>query len=440
MADTDLVVRGVGADEAGKVSVSPLRRRGRRDRPRVLIMVENLPLARDRRLGKQVRSLVRNGFDVTVVCRRNAGNRAVAAVDLVEYPAPRDASSKWGFVGEYGYSWLMAALAFLRVAARPGFDVLQLCGPPDIYFPFALLAKALGKPTVYDQRDPSPELYAARYGTEAGLMPRLLRLLESASYRSADHVVTVNETLEKLARTRGGVPADRVTIVRNGPELVATSDRPPAPELRNGRAHLCCWAGAMGSQDRLDLGVRSVHHLVRGEGRTDCQFAFLGDGEAQEEAMTLSRELGVEDWVSFPGFLSQDDVFTYLATADVGIDPGLDQTVSPVKAFEYMAFGLPIVAFDLRETRALAADAARYAAPGDVEGFAGLISDLLDDPEARGRLGRAGRHRVEAFLAWDHQEPLYIGAFDRVLGRRGAGGSGRVAVQQVSQAAADQRG
>jgi glycosyltransferase involved in cell wall biosynthesis len=110
------------------------------------------------------------------------------------------------------------------------------------------------------------------------------------------------------------------------------------------------------------------------------------------------------------------------------------------EVFEYMAFGLPIVAFDLRETRALAADAACYAPPGDVEGFAGLISDLLDDPAARGRLGRAGRHRVQAFLAWDHQEPLYIGVFDRVLGRRGGGGSGRVAVQQSSQAAADQRG
>lgn len=395
-----------------------MKLRPRRDRPRVLIMVENLSLARDRRLGKQVRTLVGAEFDVTVVCRSDPGNRAVAEVHVIEYRAPRDAASKLGFVREYGYSWLMAALAFVRVVARPGFDVLQLCGPPDIYFPFALLARALGKPTVYDQRDPSPELYAARYGDHAGWVPRILRVLEAASYRSAHHVVTVNGTLEDLARTRGGVPADRVTVVRNGPVLAAASGRPTRPELRNGRAHLCCWIGAMGPQDRLDLGVRAVHHLVHVQGRTDCQFAFVGDGEAQDGAMRLTRELRVEDWVSFPGFLPTDAVFTYLATADVGIDPALDDMVSPVKAFEYMAFGLPIVAFDLREVRALADEAARYAPPGEVEHFAGLISDLLDDPAARRQLGRIGRRRVEESLAWEHQELVYVGVFDQLLGRR----------------------
>jgi glycosyltransferase involved in cell wall biosynthesis len=95
--------------------------------------------------------------------------------------------------------------------------------------------------------------------------------------------------------------------------------------------------------------------------------------------------------------------------------------VSPVKAFEYMAFGLPIVAFDLREMRELADEAAHYAPPGDTERFASLISDLLDDPEGRRRLGRTGRRRVEEFLAWDHQEPLYVGVFDRVLHRHGDG-------------------
>ena len=391
--------------------------RSHRERPRVLILVENIPLARDRRLGKQVGTLRGAGFAVTVCCRRDPGNRA-PGVDVIDYPAPRDAASKLGFVREYGYSWLMAALACVRVAVRPGFDVLQVCGPPDIYFPFALLARLLGKPTVYDQRDPSPELYMARYGDHAGVVLRILRLLEAASYRSADHVVTVNSSLESLARTRGGVPADRVTVVRNGPVLAATAPRPPRPELRNGRAHLCCWIGAMGPQDRLDLGLRVAHHLVHKEGRADCQFAFVGDGEAQVDAVRLAGELDLGDWVSFPGFLPQEAAFAYLATADVGIDPGLDDLVSPVKAFEYMAFGLPIVAFDLREVRALAGEAARYAPPGDVARFADLIGELLDDPAARERLGRTGRRRVEESLAWDHQEPRYLDVFDRVLRAR----------------------
>jgi glycosyltransferase involved in cell wall biosynthesis len=389
--------------------------RSRRSRPRVLVMVENLPLTRDRRLEKQVRTLVDARYDVTVICRSDPGSRVIAGVDVVEYPAPRDAVSRLGFVLEYGYSWLMAALAFLGIAVRPGFDALQVCGPPDIYFPFGLLARALGKPTVYDQRDLSPELYETRYGHDGGLMHRVLRVLEVASYRCADHVITVNGTLERMARTRGGVPTARVSVVMNGPVLADVGARPPSPQLRNGRAHLCCWVGAMGPQDHLELAVQAVHHLVRQKGRTDCYFAFVGDGEARADAMRLAARLGVEEWVSFPGFFELERVYEYLSTADLGIDPGLDDTVSPVKAMEYMAFGLPFVAFDLREVRLLAEHAALYAPPGDVAGFAGLISDLLDDPVARRELGSAGSRRVADTLAWEHQGPRYVGVFDQLL-------------------------
>ncbi|MEX5718526.1 glycosyltransferase [Geodermatophilus maliterrae] len=406
----------------------------------MLVIVENLPLARDRRLGKQTGALVAAGYDVTVVCRSDPGNRALAGVDVAEYAAPRDATSKFGFVREYGYSWLRAALAFLRVAVRPGFDVLQLCGPPDIYFPLGLLARALGKPTVYDQRDPSPELYATRYGSGGGTVHRILLALEAATYRSADHVVTVNGTLERLAHTRGGVPGDRVTIVGNGPVLAATSNRTPRPELRNGRAHLCCWAGVMGPQDRLDLAVRAVSHLVHETGRTDCHFAFVGDGEARADAVHLARELGVAEWVSFPGFLPSEGVYTYLATADVGIEPGVDPTVSPVKVMEYMSFGLPLVAFDVLEARLLARAAALYAAPGDVAGFADRISRLLDDPVARRRMGAAGRSRVEETLAWDHQAPAYLAVFDRLLHPDGMRGGRRPLRPRTGTAARPARG
>ena len=392
--------------------------RARRDRPRVLVLVENQPLAWDERLGKQVRTLVTAGYDVTVVCRQDPGNRIFPGVDVVDYAPPRDATSKWGFVREYGYSWVMAAQAFLRVAVSPGFDVLQVCGAPDIYFPFGLVTRMLGKPVVYDQRDSSPELYAARYGHGRGLMPMLLRLLEAATYRSANHVVTVNGSLQRFASTRGHVPADRVTVVMNGPVMATISSASPRPELRRGRAHLCCWVGAMGPQDHLELGVRAVHHLVHRAGRTDCSFAFVGDGEARADAVHLASELRVEDWVSFPGFLPQPEAYTYIATADLGIDPGLDDTVSPVKAMEYMAMSVPFVAFDLREVRLLAGDAARYAPPGDVERFADLVGELLDDPVARSDMGRAGRRRVEECLDWDHQAPLYVGVFDRLLGHR----------------------
>ena len=388
-------------------------------RPRVLIVVENLPLARDVRVGKQVRSLVAAGYGVSVICRRAPGNRSFPGVEVYDYPAPEDAASKLGFVREYGYSWVMTAVSAVRAALTSGFDVLQVCGPPDIFFPISMACRVLGRPVVFDQRDPSPELYAARYGRAGGPVHGALRLLEAATYRSADHVIAVNETMRRIAMDRGRVPEGSVTVVLNGPVLAETRSAEARPEARRGRRHLCCWMGAMGPQDRLDLALQAIHHLVHVEGRTDCQFVFVGDGEAQADAVRLSEALDVTEWTTFTGYLKPREVFQYVATADVGIEPILDPTVSPVKAMEFMAFGVPFVAFDLVEPRRTGGEAALYATPGDVVHFAKQISRLLDDADLRRDLGSIGRRRVAEELAWDRQEREYLGVFERVLaGRR----------------------
>ena len=73
------------------------------------------------------------------------------------------------------------------------------------------------------------------------------------------------------------------------------------------------------------------------------------------------------------------------------------------KTMEYMAFELPVVAFDLRETRVSAADAAVYVTPNDVREYAKAIVALMDDEARRTQMGKRGRVRVEQELAWPHQ-------------------------------------
>lgn len=82
---------------------------------------------------------------------------------------------------------------------------------------------------------------------------------------------------------------------------------------------------------------------------------------------------------------------------------------------EYMAFGLPVVAFDLHESRVSAQDAAVFVDSGDVAAFAGAMADLLDDPDRRQRMGRAGLGRMATELSWPHQEPGYVAVFERLL-------------------------
>jgi glycosyltransferase involved in cell wall biosynthesis len=383
----------------------------------VLLVVENVALARDHRLQKQASSLRAHGHRVTVICRGDPGNHRFPGIGLHAYRAPADGVSKLGFVREYGYSFAMAALLTAKVFLTDRFDAVQVSGTPDIYFAFAAPFRLLGRPFVLDQRDLSPELYALRYRRRDGAAYRVLCWLERRSYRAADQVITVNSALAKAAYARGGLAPGTVTVVGNGPRLASTHRRPPRPGLKGGKPFLCCWLGLMGPQDRLDVALRAIAHLIHVIGRTDCHFAFVGDGESREPAERLAAQLGIGGWVSFPGWADQEAAFTYLSTADLGLEPNLEEIVSPVKGMEYMAFGLPFVAFDLAETRALAGGAAVYAPPGDVPRFAALIDELLGDPGRRRELGRAGRRLIEERLAWDRQEQAYLGVYDQLLAR-----------------------
>ena len=87
------------------------------------------------------------------------------------------------------------------------------------------------------------------------------------------------------------------------------------------------------------------------------------------------------------------------------------------KTMEYMAFGLPVVAFDLKETRVSAGPAATYVPSGDVAAYARAIVELLDDDNKRKGMGRAGRLRIEEGLGWSYQRDAYIGVFDALVGR-----------------------
>jgi glycosyltransferase involved in cell wall biosynthesis len=331
---------------------------------------------------------------------------------VFEHRPPAQAAGALGYAREYLVSFCRASALVCRLRLRGRIDVLQVCQPPDIYFPLCWLMRWLGGRIVVDQRDLMPELLAARYERPPRTMMRILGWLERRTQRVAHHTLCVNEYLRERLVDAGAAP-DHVSIVRNGPVLAHVRRAAADPALKGPHRFLVCWAGKMGKQDRVDLVVRAAEYVVRELGRDDCGFALLGDGECVDELRELTDRLGLQSWVTFPGWLPEDRVFSYFATADLGLDASLQVEVSPVKAMEYMAFGLPLVCFDLQETRRIAVDAASFVEPADIGALARALVALLDDPEARSRLGRVGRERVRDELAWERQTPVYLDAIER---------------------------
>jgi glycosyltransferase involved in cell wall biosynthesis len=357
---------------------------------------------------------------VSVVTRRDPANerfRSVPGLTLLEYAPPTERGGAAGYLWEYLGAFWWAALLSARTRVRGRVDVVQLCQPPDVYFPLAWLLRRLGAAVVVDQRDLMPELFAARYGGEHRRVDAALRWLERRTQRAADYAIGVNDYLRDRLVGAGAEP-DRTAVLRNGPLLSSVADIGADHSLLAGARFLCCWEGKMGRQDRVDLLIDVIAELVQVRGRHDCRFVLLGDGECLEALRADVARRGLDRWVALPGWLPERELYTYLASADLGLDTSLQREVSPVKAMEYMAFGLPVVAFDLPETAALVSGAGVLVPPGDLRGFADAIEALLADASGAAALGREGRQRIGANLCWERQAEIYISVIDHAAGLR----------------------
>ena len=398
---------------------------------RVLIIVQNLPVPFDRRVWLECHALNQAGYRVAVVCPKGKDDpdyQVIDGVELYKYRPYAPGGSKLSFAGEYAYSFAATTWKALLARARGGvlrgrFAVIQACNPPDIFWPLAMAFKALERAKfVFDHHDLCPELFESRFGGRS-LPYKGLRFLERRTHRTADHVISTNESYRQIAISRSGrSPAD-VTVVRTGPDLGKLKRGEPDESQRRGRRYLAAYIGVMGPQDGVDVVVRAAAVIVHDLRREDIAFTLMGQGDCFDELVALRDQLKLNGYVEFTGRAPDELVKKVMSTADIGLSPDpmnpLNDLSTMNKTMEYMSFELPVVAFDLLETRVSAADAAVYVKPTgnpeqDVRDYAQAILHLIDDVEERARMSKLGRVRVEEELAWPHQQRAYLGVYARL--------------------------
>lgn len=391
-------------------------------RPQITILVANLPAERDRRVIRECLSLEANGYDVTVIAPR--GNPSLTVLPgsrgtrLKPYPVRVYGSGILTYAVEFGWSFLCITVRLIGEVLRGRAHAVQVCNPPDIYWPLALLVRALGRPWVFDHHDLSPEVYATRTGSPNRWVYRTLTALEWLTLRTATAVVATNESYRQNALDRG-VALPKVTVVRNGP---TTAEIGPARPEADGDRHTIVYLGVLGPQDNVEGAVLAAAELVATRGRHDWRLVIAGDGETLPALTKLVAEHGLGDVVEFTGWLDGSEVDVLLRNATVAIQPDLPTRMNDLstmaKTVEYLARGVPVVAADLVETRRSAAEAAAYVPTGSPREYAEAIDELLDDPDRRRRMRQVGLARFAETLAWEHQAKGYVTMWDRLFAKR----------------------
>jgi glycosyltransferase involved in cell wall biosynthesis len=396
---------------------------GRGGPAHVGIIVQNLPVPLDRRVWNECQTLVAAGYRVSVICPRGPGQsrrQHLDGVDIHTYRPPPPARGTAGFVLESVVSWLCTLAIALRIHHRHPVAAWQACNPPDTYWAIGALFKRTGARFVFDHHDLCPEIYRTRFDRHDGLALRILLLLERATFAVADHVIVTNESYRSVAIERGRRARRDTTVVRSGPDPERLRPGPPDPQRLRGHRHIAAYLGVMGHQDGVDVIVRAADLIVHRWGRTDVGFVLMGFGDCLEDLRSLTTRLGLDDHVHFTGRVDLPEIRRELCTASIGLSPDPRSPFNDVstmnKTLEYMACGLPVVAYDLRETRVSAGPAAWYAPGDDVESFAKTALALIDEPEARAAMGRIGRERIEDRLGWPTQATAYADVYRALLG------------------------
>ncbi len=246
------------------------------------MLVEN-HYPQDPRVRNEASLLASSGYQVRVICLRKPGQPRVETVGNVRvYRLPRVELFKktpsanpglaqlfWlriksviGYLVEYFYFTTACFFVSAYIFIRHGFDAIHAHNPPDTLFLAALPFKLFGKKFVFDHHDLCPELYMSRYGTQEGLLPKLLGIPEWFSLKLASLTIATNESYKQIQMARGKKAPETIFIVRNGPDTLRMTQAAPNPRLRSKNQCILAYIGSLNPQDGVDYLLRSLHHLL----------------------------------------------------------------------------------------------------------------------------------------------------------------------------------
>lgn len=372
---------------------------------------------------QSLRALVEAGVDVVAVAAPTRDDEAQETVlDGVRYLVPPPVEGE-------GTAYLTAqAQALLDVVRRERPSLLHVHSGGrgyDLGVVGAALARATGLPWVYEVRGLFESLWT-RSGPRAERGETFERRMakEAELLAAADAGVTLAETMRTDLTARGLDPG-HVRVVPNAvdPEALAPLARDEALAARWGVAD----AFTFGYVTNLDHDREQVEDLVRAavhlrnEGMA-VRALIVGDGTRRDEIAATVRRLQAQDCVLLTGRVPHAEVAAAYSLLDVLVVPRSDERaarlVTPLKPYEAMAMGLPVVVSRQPALLEVIGDGERgwsYPA-GDAAALAALLRHLATDPAARTAVAARAREWVLAERTWAGNAQRYAELYQDVLG------------------------
>jgi glycosyltransferase involved in cell wall biosynthesis len=253
-----------------------------------------------------------------------------------------------------------------------------------------------------------------------GRIQASLRHIEHRINRLADVIVTSSDNARERLMQQGLSGARLTTIMdavdtdRFSPAAVAEEDRQALRRLFGlpPGARVIVYLGLLAPYQGSDLLLQSARLVL--DRVPDAYFLVMGF-PGNEDYRIMAEGLGLGRHMSFPGRVSYLDAHRYLALGEIAVAPKMSLTEGNGKLYNYMAMGLPVVAFDAPANREILGDLGVYARHGDGRDFAGKLIGLLEQPDQARAIGTLLRERAVHRLAWKDRIGELLAVYETLL-------------------------
>lgn len=377
----------------------------------ILHIVENNSVPDDRRVWAEALAGRQWGYQVSVVCPKTDKNapffERIQGIDVYRYPYLLKAKGRLFYFLEYLFALIFQFSLSIRVFCRKRFHILHSANPPDNIVLIAIFFKLFGVKYVFDHHDLCTELYLIKFARKDPAF-WLTSFFETLSIKTADMVISTNESYKNAAILKAGKDPKKVVVVRNGPDLEKMHSRLPAPDYKNGFRYMVGYIGIIASQESMDILLKIVSHIVHIQKIRDVKFVIMGKGPGLAGTIALARQMDIADYIDFTGFVPYPELMSILKQCDIGINPEPTTLYSDkstmLKIMDYMLAGKPLIQFKSTEGQVTAAESSLYITDNDEVDFAFQLVELLNDPERCRKMGEAGRQRIKNYLHWGIQK------------------------------------
>ena len=393
-----------------------------------ILMIAPTPYFADRgchvRIYEEARALTERGHDVRIVTYH-------LGRDMPGIPTYRIPPIPWYNKLSAGPSWhkpyldLLLLVKSLATARRFRPHLLHAHLHEGAFLGI-FLKKLLGIPLVFDcQGSLSAEIVDHGFVRKGSPVYRFFHAVEGFVNSRADCILTSSGPAARDLREEWHVPTGKVRPLIDGVNTDEFSPR-SGEEVRRelglpADTPIAVFLGVLNRYQGIDILLETVKTLKERE----VGLHFLVMGFPEERYRSLAIEAGVGDRVTFTGRIDYREASRHLSAGDIALSPKVSLTEANGKLFNYMACGLPVVAFDTPVNREILGDTGVYARFGDAADFADRLEELVLDEGKRRELALRVRKKAVTEHSWQARGAEFEAAYRWVL----SGPAGR-SVQQ----------